>query len=536
MADTDDTSRRAPESEPRFVALKDASLILGLQFFLMIFRLGQIPLIGPDEPRYARVAVEMARANEFVTPTLAGEAWLEKPPLYYWLAGFGYWMLGENETAARVPAVLAALVMTGFTGLVAARLFGAGCGRIAMLILATSPLVFAYGRAATMDMLVAAFITGASGLFILSILGISGPSAIPAAWGLMGIAVLAKGPIGFLIPLCIGVVMSLALRRFAVSRLVTPLAIAFLAAIALPWFVAIYLDQGFHFIEVFILNHNLQRFTSTVHNHPGPFYYYIPVLLLGVFPWSGLAALAPGATRKMTHETKWALGAWILVPLILFSLAGSKLPGYILPCLPPFAILLAVGARDLRPHDQQKAAFRIAGLVGLIISALLLAASLRAMRDGLPWGRSALAPSAWALALTFFVSRSLDIERARAESLRLLSIGAAGFLLLLTLVAPPVLEAMESGRRLFLPANGREVVVVGAWRTAWMSGYFYNNGKVRELGKDEPMSVEAGETRLVLFGPVEWEKVQSSAQFSVLQLARGPRGNVLAKVSNRSGH
>ena len=94
MADTDDLPRPAPGPEPRFVSLKDAVVILGLQFLLLAFRLGQIPLLGPDEPRYARVAVEMARAHELVTPTLAGEAWLEKPPLYYWLAGAAFSVLG----------------------------------------------------------------------------------------------------------------------------------------------------------------------------------------------------------------------------------------------------------------------------------------------------------------------------------------------------------------------------------------------------------------------------------------------------------
>ena len=177
MGEPDSLPRSGPDPEPRFVAPRDGALILALQFLLLIFRIGSVPLLGPDEPRYARVAVEMTRAHEFVTPTLGGEAWLEKPPLYYWLAGLGYRILGESEIAARWPAVFAALLFTGFTGLVGARLFGASCGRVAMLILATSPLAFAYGRVATMDMLVAAFITGSSGLFILSLLGIAGPSA-----------------------------------------------------------------------------------------------------------------------------------------------------------------------------------------------------------------------------------------------------------------------------------------------------------------------------------------------------------------------
>ena len=534
MADTDDVPREASPAEPRFVSLKDASLILGLQFFLLVFRLGQIPLLGPDEPRYARVAVEMARANEFVTPTLAGEAWLEKPPLYYWLAGLGFRIFGETEAAARWPSVFAALLMTGFTGLVGARLFGRSCGRLAMIVIATSPLVFAYSRAATMDVLVAAFITGASGLFILSNLGIAGPSAAPAAWALMAAAVLAKGPIGVLIPLGIAVAAGLALGQLRLSRLASPLGIALAFVIAAPWFVAIYLDQGFHFIEVFILNHNLERFTSTIHNHPGPFYYYLPVLLLGIFPWTGLVPGALLAALRAERRAAWCVLAWIAVPLVLFSVAGSKLPGYILPCLPPLAIGLALSERVLFDAEEPKGA-RTAGLIGLIVSAVVVALVIRATRESEPWGRSALAPAFWLLATTFMASRAF--ERTRSEGLRILSIGAAGFLLILTLVAPPVLEAMQSGRRLFLPAQGREVLVVGAWRTAWMSGYFYNDGRVKEITSlPRALDMVAETPRLMLLGPAEWREVKSLDRFTTLELAQGARGNVLARVSTRSDH
>ncbi|MBP6704961.1 MAG: glycosyltransferase family 39 protein [Vicinamibacteria bacterium] len=533
MAESDDEPLAPQAPEPRFVALPEAALILGLQLLLLTFRLGSVPLLGPDEPRYARVAVEMARANEFTTPTLAGEPWLEKPPLYYWLAGLGFRVFGENEFAARWPAVFAALLLTGFTGLVGARLFGRSTGRLAMLIMATSPITFAYGRAATMDMLLAAFATLASGLFILSIQGIAGPLAVPAAWAMMGVAVLAKGPIGAVLPLGIAVAACLALRRYDITRMVSPLAVVLAAVIALPWFVSIYLDQGFHFIEVFILNHNLQRFTSTVHNHPGPFFYYLPVLLIGIFPWTGLVA-GFGALRAMDRASRLTLIGWIAVPLLLFSAAGSKLPGYILPCLPPLAIGLAFVALDAR-RAEWNGAKRIAGLIGLLVAAALVAVTIRGMKQGEPWARSALIPAVWALAATFAASRAF--ERARTDTLRILSIGAAGFLLLLSLVAPPVLEAMESGRRLFIPVNGREVLVVGAWRTAWMSGYFYNDGKVRELATvGEAMDLVRAEPRLILFGPAEWKRLKDFPDVVGLPLSEGPRENILAKVSTLAQH
>lgn len=523
----EETEARGPEA--RFISPRDGLLILGLQLVLLIFRLGQIPLLGPDEPRYARVAVEMARAHEWVRPTLGGEPWLEKPALYYWLAGLGYRVIGENEWAARLPAVLAALLMTGFTGLLGARLFGAGVGRTAMIILATSPLVFGYARAATMDMLVAAFITGSSALFILAALGIAGRSAVPAAWVLMGAAALAKGPIGILIPIGVAVALGLWLRRFSLAKVVTPLSVALLILVAGPWFFAIYVDQGRHFVEVFLLNHNLERFTSTIHNHPGPFYYYLPVLLLGVFPWTVLVIPAAPAFVETGREERAALLAWLLVPLALFSAAGSKLPGYILPCLPPFAIILALSARDIR-SGARPGALRAAGLLGLVVSAALVALVIRGAQAGEVWGRAALVPTSWALASAFGIARAFD--RARRQGLRVLTIAAAGLLLLVTLVAPPVLSALQSGRRLFIPAQGREVLVLGAWRTAWMSGYFYNDGRVREVDSFETLVGLVNEgPRLVMFGPSEWIQAERQTRFRVVRLAEGPHGAILARAS-----
>src|SRR5512134_1067591 len=103
---------------------RGAALLLATTAALLLLGLGQVPLLGPDEPRYARVAVEMQRAGEWVTPTLQGVPWLEKPALYYWLAGAAFSVLGENEAAARLPSVLAGLLLAGATAHVGARLFG----------------------------------------------------------------------------------------------------------------------------------------------------------------------------------------------------------------------------------------------------------------------------------------------------------------------------------------------------------------------------------------------------------------------------
>ena len=281
------------------------AVLLALVLALLVFRLGAVPLLGPDEPRYTRVAVEMHRAGEWVRPTLQGEPWLEKTPLFYWLAGGAFSVLGETEAAARVPSVLAALLLVGATALFGARLYGSAAGLHAGFVAGTSLLPFAYARAASMDMLLAATVTVAIGLVALRVLGIAGRLAIVAAAAAAGLATLAKGPLGLLLPILVVGGYVVATREWrcrpraprpAGDRRVrwswpppgTSRSCATRAATS--WTSS-------------SSNHNVQRFTSTVHNHPGPFWYYLPVLLAGLFPWSGLAVPALFRSRLARRGT-----------------------------------------------------------------------------------------------------------------------------------------------------------------------------------------------------------------------------------------
>lgn len=521
---------------PRSLPPRATAVLLALVLALLAFRLGAVPLLGPDEPRYTRVAVEMHRTGEWVTPTLQGEPWLEKTPLFYWLAGAAFSVLGETEAAARIPSVLAALLLVGATALFGARFYGQAAGLHAGFVAGTSLLPFAYGRAASMDMLLAATVTVAIGLTGLRLTGVAGRLAIVAAAAAAGLATVAKGPLGLLLPVLVLAGFLLATREWRWLReILSPSAIAAFALVAAPWYVAILLDQGRDFLDVFILNHNVERFTSTVHNHPGPFWYYLPVLLAGLFPWSGLAVpalarLAPRASRVDLFTLLW-LG----LPLAFFSLAGSKLPGYILPCIPPLAILMGRAADRLIREDgtpEQRLSSRIAALVGLGLGALLAAAPAALFHIREPLWRSAVPFGAWALVVTFLFSRRVAPDPAGA--LRLLRVGGAGLLLLLALAAPPILARRESGARLFAPAMGREVLAWGAWRTAWMAGYFYNDGKVRAVEQASEIfeAIEAGEA-LVLAGPSERRRLEAMGSLEVRVLAEGPRDNSLLHLRPR---
>ena len=509
--------------------VRGAALLLALTAALLLLRQNHVPLVGPDEPRYARVAVEMSRSGDLVTPTLQGRPWLEKPALYYWMAAAAFRAFGETETAARLPSIAAALLLTGATALVGARLYGGAAGLHAGFALGTCLLVFIYGRAASMDMLLAANVTASVGLLALAALGIAGRLAIPAAFVFAALATLAKGPLGALLPALAAGGYVLAARdwRF-LRRLASPTAWALFVLVAAPWYVLVIRAEGRAFVDTFLLDHNLQRFTSTIHRHPGPFLYYVPVLLAGLFPWSGLLVPAVLMVRPRTNRADLFVLSWLALPLLLFSLAGSKLPGYVLPCLPPLALWIGRAADHMVKGDAAPGV-RVAGLLTVIMGALVGAAPIVAARAGEPaW--PLLAPiAAWCVLMALLFSSRL--RQAPAYALRVLRVGAAGLLVLLTGAAPPILRARESGRDLFLPARGREVLAWGAWRTAWMAGYFYNDGHVQPVESlaDIQQRLAAGPV-LVVCGPAERRILAESPGLRTRVLAEGPRGNALVRV------
>jgi len=512
---------------------RGTALLLALVTALLLYRLGDAPLVGPDEPRYARVAVEMHRRGDWVVPTLQGQPWLEKPALYYWMAGAAFSILGETETAARLPSVLAAVLMTGLTALVGARLYGAGAGLHAGFIAGTCLLTFAYGRAAAMDMLLAATVSAVIGLSGLRLLGIAGPMAVTAAGACAGLALLAKGPLGALLPSLVALAFLAAARdRAEAWRRVTgrlPLAILAMVVVAGPWYGAILAAQGREFVDVFLLNHNVARFTSTIHRHPGPFFYYVPILLGGLYMWSGLTLPGLAALRPRVPADLFVL-CWLGAPLVFFSAAASKLPGYILPCIPPLAIAAGRAADRLVHADRPGGGARAVGLVTVALGAVVAAAPivLRQMRE--PLWAVVLPPALWALLAALAASRRLSVDAA--GGLRILRVGAAGLLLLLAVAATPLLARRESGRELFRHAGGQEVLAWHAWRTAWMAGYFYNDAKVRAVSSLAEITAAAAEgPALVLCGPAELRLLRRLPGYAATVIAEGPREQTLVRLA-----
>jgi len=350
---------RVPVQDPIPVARRGNLLPAYCLLFLfaglaLFFRLGELPFTGADEPRYARIAEEMYRTGDWVTPRLQGDSWLEKPPLYYWLTIPLYALFGASETTARMAPALCALASLAAVCWAGTRLWSPLAGWLAGMITASSIGFCVFGRGASIDMPFTACFTGSFALLAVAACAARPARGLrPAAYALLGAAALGKGPLAFALAAGILFVFWVVDERGGSLRRLRALSgLALAAAVAAPWYWMATLRHGFSFIAVFFINHNLARYVSEIHHHAAPVYYYIPVVPGLLFPWSAwLLVLLARAPACLKGWRGWDAGrlfaaCWAVFPLLFFSLSGSKLPGYALVSLPPISLLMAAGLAD----------------------------------------------------------------------------------------------------------------------------------------------------------------------------------------------
>jgi 4-amino-4-deoxy-L-arabinose transferase-like glycosyltransferase len=370
-------------------------LLLVISLGTLFFHLGSLPLTGSDEPRYARIAQEMHDQGKWVTPTLEGKPWLEKPPLYYWLAIPFYSVFSSHEIAARIApaacALIAALSVFCLASIFANRL----AGLLSAIILLTSLGFAGYGRSASTDMPFTCCLTIAMAILAAAVEKDIGPKVL-FAYLFLGLAVIGKGPVALILAAGIALCFWLLDNRGVIPRrwhIVPGIIIA--AASSIPWFWLAFRQNGFAFIASFFINHNLARFVTDIHHHSQPFYFYFPVLLALVFPWSGwlLLLVSKSSLQSLRRWREWNpltvfLSCWFLVPIVFFSLSGSKLAGYILPSLPPLALILGMRLSRSIEGSAEPSGLRRAMVLQLILSiAIAIAAPIFFNKDyGGHWG------------------------------------------------------------------------------------------------------------------------------------------------------
>lgn len=315
-------------------------LLAAVCYVFFFYGISAIGLTGPDEPRYAAVAREMFQTGDLITPRLHGEPWFEKPVLLYWGAILGFALFGVGEFGARLPSALGATVTVFALFFVCRRLWGKTAAVWACLILCSSVGYFAFARAASTDLPLTACLTLALLAFLM---GHDAEEPYRRRWfrafyAFLGLGVLAKGPVAVLLPMLSLLVYLVFRRRPSEWKSWHPRDAWIILLVSAPWYLAVTWVNGFEFVRVFLIDQNLQRFASTVHGHERPFYFYIPALMMLTFPWTFV--VIPALRRKLEDKERILLW-WTVVPVLFFSLSGSKLPGYILPSVPPFVMLIA---------------------------------------------------------------------------------------------------------------------------------------------------------------------------------------------------
>jgi 4-amino-4-deoxy-L-arabinose transferase-like glycosyltransferase len=361
---------------PNFcAALEILTLFVFAAFFLFyglvpIFGGDGLGLVGADEPRYAQIAREMLTRHDYITPILWGHPWLEKPALYYWRAMFSFREFGVHDWSARLPSASFAFGLVTLIYLHMRR-FRPGGQLDAALITVSCAGIIAFARGASTDMQLAA-------PFCIGMLGWYAWYETDRKFWLFdlyffnGAATLAKGPVAPFLALVI-IFVFIALRRewSLLRRTIWIPGIVLYLAMVLPWYIAVS-RRNPEFLKVFFLQHNLERFATNLYEHEQPVWYFLMVTLLALMPWTvvALRALADGFVESLREWksrrakdrylgfARWGdafpefLVLWAMVPIVFFSLSRSKLPGYILPSIPPLGILTGDYLNRLRQRDQ----------------------------------------------------------------------------------------------------------------------------------------------------------------------------------------
>jgi 4-amino-4-deoxy-L-arabinose transferase-like glycosyltransferase len=317
--------------QARSTARITAPLSVAALFFLYFFGLTRTGLLGPDEPRYAAVGRAMAATGDWITPRLWGAPWFEKPALLYWMTAAGFKAGLGAELAPRLPVALASVAFLIYFFVVLRREFGDRAAWYAATILATSAGWLAYSHVALTDLPMSAAFAAAM-LGVLPERG-SGRASL-AAGAMLGLAVLAKGlvPVVLFIP-----ALWFLRRRIRDLALVSAAAVV----IAAPWYVLVTLRNGRPFLEEFFWKQHFGRFLHSALQHGQPIWFYVPVLLAGLFPWTPLLALLFSARFFQDRRAQFLL-AWFAWGFLFFSASRNKLPGYLLPLLPAVAALLGL--------------------------------------------------------------------------------------------------------------------------------------------------------------------------------------------------
>ena len=320
--------------------------LISLTSLIFFLKLNAWDLWNPDEPRYAQVAQEMRSTGEWILPHLNSEVYSEKPPLFFWLiALFSFFTGGADEISARLPSAISALGCVLLTFFLGKRLFNQKTGFFAALVLLTSVEFFWLGRRANIDMTLSFWVVLAVTFFLLGLQSEKKPRffyLIPYVF--MGIGVLTKGPVGFLLPfltITVYLVVTKNFRHF--KKLEIPWGLLVFALIVGAWLIPACIKGGEAYTKIILFKQNIERFAEGSF-HPRPFYYYFEIFPSGFIPW---VLFLPGAIlwgfskNQIENRPNFFFPlCWFLTIFIFFSLSTCKRELYLLPLYPAASLLI----------------------------------------------------------------------------------------------------------------------------------------------------------------------------------------------------
>jgi len=364
--------------------MRDLVILTVLICLFFTFMLGNRPLSVPDEGRYVEISREMVATGNYLTPRLNSVKYFEKPVFFYWLEAFSIKLFGLNEFTLRLWPALFALFGCLAIAVVGARLFGRLTGLLGATVLATSLLYYGLSRAIILDMPVSILLTLALLSFLMGTHEAPGLKRRLYLWvfyAFAALAVLTKGLIGIFIPgMVIGAWILLLGEWRMLKTLYIPSGLALFLLIAAPWHILVGRANP-EFYQFYFIHEHFQRYLTKVHGRYKPFWYFMPIVLLGLFPWSAFLVQAikhnlPSTWRERhEHRDALFLMLWAGLVFLFFSSSSSKLAPYILPVFPPLALLVGrylAAAWDSRDFPGLRTGYSISLVASLLLAAAFL--------------------------------------------------------------------------------------------------------------------------------------------------------------------
>ena len=320
-----------------------------LTIFISFFNLGSFSLFDVDEAVFSTATKEMIESGDWITPTYNGKTRYDKPILFYWLMAASYKIFGVNEFGARFPSALASTVLIVAIFFFIRRVRDDTYAFYTAIASLLSIYFLAYSHAAVTDMSLTLFISLSLFSFYLWIDGETKSRTknniyLYGFYLFSALAFLTKRLIGIVFPFGIVMLYMMVIHGWkGLKKIFSLKGIVLFMLVSLPWHVAQLAINGQEFVDQFFIKHHFQRYTGVISGHKGPFYYYIPVLIIGLFPW--VAFLPAGIRNTWKEKDKFQICAliWFAFIFVFFSFSTTKLPNYILPALPAISILIASG-------------------------------------------------------------------------------------------------------------------------------------------------------------------------------------------------